>query len=195
MAPEMTTTKTTRTRTAGSITKFAAGTNRGTKVCGDCGKRTWESRIEPSSGLCVECYNRAGDENSVADGYLSCATFVERYGQHSEYCDCEPMHEHTICTCGTDCNEVGTGNHYLVTVDCGSSLCATPEPRTHWPVAETRLESFVGNITAKVVAATYSTYTCDRCGQVRKDASKSAVARHQSTATCRAASAAAAPAR
>lgn len=51
------------------VTKFAKGTNRGTKVCEFCGKRTWESRIDWSTGLCEQCYEDAGYENAHSDGH------------------------------------------------------------------------------------------------------------------------------
>jgi hypothetical protein len=38
------------------------------------------------TGLCAGCYDRAGDENMVSDGHMSCTEFLARYGAHSEYC-------------------------------------------------------------------------------------------------------------
>lgn len=69
------------------ITKFERGTNRGTQVCIGCGKRTWASRIQNGT-LCDPCFDRAGAENSVADGNMTCAEFLAEFGQHSEYCNC-----------------------------------------------------------------------------------------------------------
>jgi len=46
----------------------------------------------PNTGLCGTCWDRAGDENAVADGHLTCAAFAARYdGDHSDYCDCAPV--------------------------------------------------------------------------------------------------------
>lgn len=41
--------------------------NRGTAVCQECGKRTWENRV--TSGMCEPCYEVAGLEVSHEDGY------------------------------------------------------------------------------------------------------------------------------
>ena len=39
-------------------------------------------------GLCQRCFDMAGDDNAVSDGHLACAVFFDRYGEHSNYCDC-----------------------------------------------------------------------------------------------------------
>lgn len=55
--------------------RFTKGTNRGTKVCIECKRTTWDSYIDRSSGLCmqnpngVSCYDVAGLENEHQDGY------------------------------------------------------------------------------------------------------------------------------
>lgn len=71
------------TRTA---TRFTKNSNPGTRTCADCGRRTWASNIDPSTGLClrgnaatgdsgagelagVSCYDKADEENSHTDGY------------------------------------------------------------------------------------------------------------------------------
>lgn len=50
------------------VTKFEKGRNRGTRVCGNCGKRTWESRWSDQAGFCSECYELMGRINAARDG-------------------------------------------------------------------------------------------------------------------------------
>lgn len=69
--------------------KFTKGGNNGTLTCMDCGKRVQRANIaamEGPKGICVRCYDKASDENSVSDGYMTCDEFLVRYGVHSEYC-------------------------------------------------------------------------------------------------------------
>jgi hypothetical protein len=72
--------------------KFDKGQNAGTARCGWCMKlhqkgvmQTWDTA---TGYVCNPCFDEAGDENSVSDGYMTCAAFQARYGKHSEYCDC-----------------------------------------------------------------------------------------------------------
>jgi len=59
--------------------------------CGASGLALAALTDGPRTGLCGTCYDRAGDENAVSDGHLTCAEFQSRYdGDHSEYCDCAP---------------------------------------------------------------------------------------------------------
>jgi hypothetical protein len=70
--------------------KFNLGQNNGTAVCVECGRRRQKGNGEQADGAfhCVDCWTKAGDQNMVADGQMSCREFVARYGEHSEYCDC-----------------------------------------------------------------------------------------------------------
>ena len=71
---------------------FNRGRNNGTFTCDQCGTRRQRANLGhdggPGSVLCVDCWERAGDENMVADGNMTCAAFLARYGAHSDYCDC-----------------------------------------------------------------------------------------------------------
>lgn len=74
--------------------KFNKGQNAGTAKCGDCGKTFQKGNMQRldngTTGYnCNRCFDRAGDENAVADGYMTCADFKARYGEHSDYCDCK----------------------------------------------------------------------------------------------------------
>lgn len=62
----------------------------GCYTCVDCGKRTRATGRGDNEHvkLCEDCYDRAGDENSVADGLLSVEAFKERWGRDPE---CEPF--------------------------------------------------------------------------------------------------------
>jgi len=40
------------------------------------------------TGLCNGCFNRAGDDNAVSDGNMTCAEFRANWGAHSTYCTC-----------------------------------------------------------------------------------------------------------
>ena len=70
--------------------KFNLGRNNGTAVCVECGRRRHKDNGEQADGgfHCVDCWTKAGDQNMVADGQMSCREFMARYGEHSEYCDC-----------------------------------------------------------------------------------------------------------
>ncbi len=71
--------------------KFTKGANTGTLVCDDCGARKQVANMAVHTakghGVCVPCYDKAGDDNSVSDGHMTCAEFRSKYGTHSEYCD------------------------------------------------------------------------------------------------------------
>lgn len=79
---------------------FNRGSNAGTARCRECGELRQRANIDGSTGLCSGtrkdgktpgCYDKAGDNNSVADGWLTPAEYHETYGEHSDYCpdDCE----------------------------------------------------------------------------------------------------------
>lgn len=64
-------------RSTSRPSRFAKGSNPGTKTCIDCGRRTWTSNIDRSTGLCIGvpaggsgigCYDKAGYENEHCDG-------------------------------------------------------------------------------------------------------------------------------
>jgi len=55
-----------------------------TYKCGMCGKLTRETGDgESYVDLCKICYEKAGDENSVADGCLTEQEYFERWNEHS----------------------------------------------------------------------------------------------------------------
>ena len=64
---------------------FRRGTNAGTAKCAECG-RTRQRANMANELTCVDCYERAGDDNAVADGQMTVAAYHERYGEHSWAC-------------------------------------------------------------------------------------------------------------
>lgn len=66
--------------------KFNRDNNAGTAVCTVCGQRKQKANMERTNApeaICTRCFNKAGDENSVSDGYLAETEFVERWGEPS----------------------------------------------------------------------------------------------------------------
>ncbi len=58
----------------------------GVYTCSNCGKKTRETgHSESYVDLCATCYERGGDDNSVADGAITEAEFFERWGEHSTW--------------------------------------------------------------------------------------------------------------
>ena len=47
--------------------QFERGTNPGTVVCDNCGRRTWAGRARNQAGFCKECSNLMGLENEASD--------------------------------------------------------------------------------------------------------------------------------
>jgi hypothetical protein len=66
---------------------FDRKNNNGTARCVECGTLRQKANGEYAGGTfhCNPCYERAGDENSVADGWMTEADFVAKYGQPSGY--------------------------------------------------------------------------------------------------------------
>ena len=64
--------------------RFQRGSGCYTCLC--CGKRTRSTgnRDNEFVELCVRCYEIAGDENAVSDGWLTREDFIERWGQEPE---------------------------------------------------------------------------------------------------------------
>ena len=54
---------------ASKTTRFNRGQNRGTAVYLECERRTWRERIDESTGLCEDCYEREGRINEHEDGH------------------------------------------------------------------------------------------------------------------------------
>ena len=75
--------------------KFTAGHNPGTGTCVVCRRTRQMANIATDTGeglICVDCFDKAGDENAVADGDLTTADFHKRYGTHAwscEYAGCD----------------------------------------------------------------------------------------------------------
>lgn len=70
------------------MTKRHSGFERGTGCfnCEVCGKKTRATGVVAIGGkLCVSCWDKAGDENAVADGQMSETEFFNTYGEHSPY--------------------------------------------------------------------------------------------------------------
>jgi DNA-directed RNA polymerase subunit RPC12/RpoP len=58
----------------------------GVYKCADCGKQTRETGSSESfNNLCRKCYDKAGDDNAVADGVLTEDQFFAIYGEHSSW--------------------------------------------------------------------------------------------------------------
>jgi hypothetical protein len=55
-----------------------------------CGKVYTVDLRTNNDSLCTPCFDRAGDDNSVADGAMTCAEYRGQYGDHSEYCYTDP---------------------------------------------------------------------------------------------------------
>lgn len=75
--------------------KFNRGRNNGTAKCIDCGKLVQRGNIaciteaNGRDGMCEKCFEKAGQQNCVSDGIITCVQFQAMYnGEHSEYCDC-----------------------------------------------------------------------------------------------------------
>lgn len=73
--------------------QFNRGQNAGTARCGECNTLHQKGKMQridnmTTGYICEPCWDMAGDENSVSDGYMTCVEFIARYGKHSEYCDC-----------------------------------------------------------------------------------------------------------
>lgn len=74
------------TKTTG---KFNKGKNNGTAVCDECGTRRQKANGQDLGGgsfICDPCFDKAGDQNAVSDGHMTCDQFQAQYGEHSEYC-------------------------------------------------------------------------------------------------------------
>ena len=73
--------------------KFKVGTNPGTDTCGLCGERRQVANMARSGGadaICNRCYDRAGDENAVSDGDMTCEVFAGRYPGFTPWsCECD----------------------------------------------------------------------------------------------------------
>lgn len=68
---------------------FKPGINAGVAKCTVCGKTRQRANISVENGIstvCTTCYDKAGDENAVADGDLSTVDFHSRYGTHAWSC-------------------------------------------------------------------------------------------------------------
>jgi len=78
---------TTNRKTVGDCTACPSDSNTHKSLAATDGLRPG-SRIP--QGLCYPCYDRAGDENAVSDGTMTCALFLAQWGEHSDYCDCAP---------------------------------------------------------------------------------------------------------
>ena len=72
--------------------KFNKGRNAGTATCEACGavhqKANMGTMVTRTTGVCKPCFDKAGDDNAVSDGQMTCPEFYARWGEHSEYCDC-----------------------------------------------------------------------------------------------------------
>ena len=64
--------------------KFNRGSNAGTATCGTCGRIRQKANMERVGGMpiCNDCWDMAGDENAVQDGYMTAAEFEARWGSY-----------------------------------------------------------------------------------------------------------------
>lgn len=72
----------------GKAGKFNQGRNAGTARCGECGNLRQKANMARDNGplaICNDCYDKAGDANSVADGQMTEAAFVALYDEPSGY--------------------------------------------------------------------------------------------------------------
>lgn len=68
--------------------KFTRGGNNGTRTCVECGTRRQVANMEGQ--VCIDCYEKAGTENAIADGMATCAAdFFPIYNEHAWSCDCQ----------------------------------------------------------------------------------------------------------
>lgn len=113
---------TATTKTTG---KFNRGRNNGTARCIDCGKLVQRANIanvteaNGRDGMCNSCFDKAGTQNMVADGIITCVEFQAIYGEHSDYCDCAPATGDTVVVAYPEGD-----------ADTGTVVSATPEAVT-----------------------------------------------------------------